>query len=195
MSIWKKHMLRYGPDKSVSALIFVKCAPDGKGNVVEFYRRIADGSLVLDLTADAFIGRNGLGKTREGDGKTPVGDFGAVTAFGILPDPGTELPFLAITPNTYACDEDCPHYNRIVDSALTGHCCKGEHMIDIVPAYNYGIALDYNSENVYPLGSAIFFHCKGTKKSTAGCVAVDETIMKHILQTCGPSPRICIGLL
>ena len=65
-------------------------------------------------------------------------------------------------------------------------------MIVYAPEYNYGLALDYNKECVPGLGSNIFFHCKGTKPSTAGCVAVDEKVMRLVLGMFGKSDRVVI---
>lgn len=179
---------KYSADDSVSSVILVR------GDELEYFRRGDEGVFVPDCRGCVYVGKNGYGKNREGDLKTPVGEFRAVTAFGVRPDPGTELPYIAVTGSTVACDSEGPWYNRIVDvSKLSeGSMCKGERMIDLVPEYNYGIALDYNPDNVYPLGSAIFFHCKGAKTWTGGCVAVDEEMMKHILLTCGQHPLVCI---
>ncbi len=123
---------------------------------------------------------------------TPVGDFGVLTAFGILPDPGTALPWLSVTPSTYACDEEGPYYNQIIDTTVTHHACKGEDMFHTAPEYHYGLALDYNAACRYPDGSAIFFHCVGAKTYTGGCVAVDEGFMRQILTTAHPGLRVVI---
>ncbi len=175
---------------SHSSLIFVKCL-ENSAAVVEYYLPGGDGSWELDRSADAYIGKNGIGKTVEGDLRTPEGEFGVRSAFGVKPDPGTALPYLQVSDTTVACDGEGPFYNQIVDESITGPC-PGERMSELVPEYNYGMALDYNPDNVYPLGSAIFFHCQGRKSWTGGCVAVDEGMMKHILLTCGPRPLVCI---
>ena len=146
----------------------------------------------LDTEGSAFIGKNGLGNTSEGDAKTPEGDFGVLTAFGILPDPGTALPWLPVGESTFACDEEGPWYNRIIDTVATHHPCKGEDMFHTAPEYNYGLALDFNPDCRYPDGSAIFFHCKGHKAYTGGCIAVDEAFMRHILTSAHPGLRVII---
>ena len=43
-----------------------------------------------------WIGRNGLGKTREGDGRTPEGEWRFVYAFGLCEDPGTSFPYIRV---------------------------------------------------------------------------------------------------
>lgn len=134
------------------------------------------------LECNAYIGKNGLGKKTEGDGKTPKGTFHILTAFGIKPDPGTALPYVKIGEETYCC-ADPEFYNLLIDIREHPHQCTGEHMSDYVPEYNYGFFIDYNKECIFGLGSAIFFHCKGGKTYTGGCVAIDETSMVSILKT------------
>ena len=191
--IWQDLKSSYETDASVTSLLLVKCT-GGSNAEVEYCVRADGGGWTTVRSGDANIGKNGYGKTREGDAKTPVGDYSGVSAFGIKPDPGTSMPYIDVRETTFACDEDCEWYNRIIDTAATGHDCKGEDMSAIAPAYNYGFTLDHNPENLYPLGSAIFFHCKGLKPYTGGCIAVDEDFMEQILKTCGSSPKVCIHL-
>ena len=188
---WRSILAQYAPDESVRELLLVQCK-GGSNATVKYYAKVSDGSWKLQLKTPAFIGKNGLGKTREGDAMTPEGDFGVLTAFGILPDPGTALPWLQVTESVFACDEEGPWYNRIVDTAAVHHPCQGEDMFHTAPQYHYGLALDYNVACVWPEGSAIFFHCKGPKPYTGGCVAVDELRMKQILTTAHPGLRVII---
>ena len=153
--------------------------------------RLTVGGKVL-FTTDVFVGKNGLGKTGEGDGKTPVGTLRPLSAFGIKPNPGTTMPYIDVKPTTYACDEDCEYYNKIIDTAETNHQCKGEEMYSYQPQYNYGIATDFNKACVYPKGSAIFVHVKGTKTYTGGCIAFDEDRMVEILKNCDMSLVITV---
>ena len=85
------------------------------------------------------------------------------------------------------CDEDCEYYNQIIDTEETGHECKGEEMFSYQPQYNYGIATDFNKACIYPNGSAIFIHVKGSKPYTGGCIAFDEDRMVEILKNCDMS--------
>ena len=187
---WRGILRQYAPNPDVQELLLVRCGSGSEASV-RYYRK-SGRRWQLDTEGPAFIGKNGLGKTREGDAMTPEGDFGILTAFGILPDPGTAPPWLPVTESIFACDEEGPWYNRIIDTAATHHACKGEDMFHTAPEYDYGLALDYNAEGRYPNGSAIFFHCKGAKTWTGGCVAVDEAFMKRILTTCHPGLRIVI---
>ena len=153
--------------------------------------RLTVNGKVLFVT-DVFVGKNGLGKTGEGDGKTPIGTLHPLTAFGVKPNPGTTMPYIDVKPTTYACDENCEYYNQIIDTSETKHDCKGEEMYSYQPQYNYGIATDFNKQCIYPNGSAIFIHVKGTKTYTGGCIAFDEDRMVEILKNCDMSLVIII---
>jgi len=170
-----------------------------KGQLLEVYdvqgsaakaRLTVDGKVLF--TTDVFIGKNGIGKTGEGDAKTPTGTLRPLSAFGIKPNPGTKMPYRDITPSTFACDEDCEYYNTIIDTAVVHHPCKGEEMYSYQPQYNYGIETDFNKECVYPKGSAIFVHVKGSKTYTGGCIAFDEDKMVEILRNCDMSLLITV---
>ncbi len=144
------------------------------------------------LACTVYIGKEGLGKEREGDGKTPVGVFEITEAFGIQENPGTELPYTKVQEFLYWSEEP-DTYNQMVDvRELERQEIKGEHLIEYAPQYHYALVLDYNKEGVYPKGSAIFLHVKGEKPYTAGCLAVSETQMKRIVQNSTCKTKICI---
>lgn len=182
---------QYRPDDSVRQVLIISHT-EGSSAKAEFFVRNEAGDWELRFADEALTGKNGMGKEKEGDLKTPYGDFGVTGAFGILPDPGTELPFLPITETTYACDEEGPYYNRIIDTKETGHACRGEKMIEYPEAYAYGITFDFNPENRYPDGSDVFLHCFGRNPYTAGCVALSEENMREILLCAEPGMRIRI---
>ena len=170
-----------------------------KGQLLEVYdvqgsaakaRLTVDGKVLF--TTDVLIGKNGVGKTGEGDAKTPLGTLHPLSAFGIKPNPGTTMPYIDITPSHFACDEDCEYYNQIIDTAAVHHPCKGEDMYSYQPHYNYGIATDFNKECIYPNGSAIFVHVKGGKPYTGGCIAFDEDKMIEIHKNCDLSLVITV---
>lgn len=166
------------------SLLLVKYT-GGSSATASYFR---DG--VLDCECQAFIGKSGVGKEREGDGRTPLGTFRVRNAFGINPDPGTVFNYIHIGPGTIACDEEGPYYNTIVDNIP----CGGEKMLSLAPEYDFGLELDYNPGNVFPLGSAIFVHCKGAKSCTGGCVAIDAAMMEHILKTADETLEIKITI-
>jgi len=174
---------KYREDDRIHHLLTVT-ADGGSHAVARFFEKVG-GEYVWEqvFCSDALIGINGMGKTVEGDGKTPCGEFGIVSAFGICADPGTVFPYTVVTETTYCCDEPGEFYNQIIDTAVTGHDCTGEAMFYCSPDYHFGLVPDYNSGSIYPNGSGIFIHCKGPLPYTYGCVALDEgdilTLLTH----------------
>jgi L,D-peptidoglycan transpeptidase YkuD (ErfK/YbiS/YcfS/YnhG family) len=184
---------KYQKDKKVQEIICVHFVEDSTAILKMYVRdKTQDSGWNLILATDAFIGQKGLGKEQEGDLKTPEGDFNVTQAFGIKPNPGTSLNYINVNNNIYACDEDCKYYNQIIDAANLDHTCKGEHLIDYVPQYNYGLCIDFNPQNIFPNGSNIFIHVKGNKVYTAGCVAVDEESMIKILKNATNKTKVVI---
>ena len=174
--------------------------PATKGQLLEVYNvhgSEAKARLTIDgkeiFTTDVYIGKNGIGKTSEGDSKTPTGSLHVLQAFGVKSNPGTAIPYLDVTTSVFACDEEGPYYNQVIDTAAVHHYgCKGEDMYHTVPQYNYGLTTDFNSECVWPKGSNIFIHCKGPKQYTGGCIAFDEDKMIEILRRCDLSLIVTI---
>ena len=173
--------------------------PSESGQLLEVYdvqgsqgkaRLTVNGKVIF--TTDVYVGKNGLGKTGEGDAKTPVGTLRPLSAFGIKSNPGTTMPYIDVKPTTYACDDDCEYYNKIIDTEEVDHKCGGEEMYSYQPQYNYGIATDFNKECIYPKGSAIFIHVKGSKPYTGGCISFDEERMIEILRYCDMSLVITV---
>ena len=193
---WNDYMTKYRNDDNVDQLILVQYTGGSNADVLMYEKdRSQKNAWTLTVRTDGFVGLNGITEDKkEGDAKTPIGDFGVVDAFGIKPDPGTELNYTDVTDTIYGCDEEGEYYNQIIDTAKVRHDCKGEHMIEYSPQYNYGMTIDYNKENKYPDGSAIFFHTKGAKSYTGGCIAVDEDVMVKILNTVKPGARVCINV-
>ena len=184
---------KYQNDKKVEQIICVIFV-EKTNAILKMYVRdeTQDTGWNLILATDAFIGQRGLGKEKEGDLKTPIGEFNATQAFGTKCNPGTTLKYIYVTNDTYACDENCKYYNQIIDAKKTKHECKGEHLIEYLPQYNYALCMDYNPKNIYPNGSNIFIHVKGEKDYTAGCIAVDEESMMTILQNATKKTKIVI---
>ena len=139
----------------------------------------------------AAVGRNGINKTREGDGRTPSGTFHLTTPFGILSDPGANMPYLKVTSQHYWCDDSSsPYYNRLVNTSVSGRV-SGEHLIDYSGYYDYCMFIDYNASGVPGKGSCIFLHCK-MASSTGGCVAIAKSRMIDILRWALPGVLIVI---
>ena len=152
---------------------------------VSLHEKQADGTWKMVMTTPGFIGKNGLGKTKEGDAKTPTGVFHFNRAFGIADDPGCAIPYVKVTDKTYWSGDEKNHYNEMVD---LGDCPdldleNSEHIVDYDYEYQYCLNISFNEDGTAGKGSAIFLHCLGSKKPyTGGCVAVPENIMKLIMR-------------
>ena len=144
------------------------------------------------------IGRNGFaapGKKREGDGKSPTGSFGFSFFFGVDTKPsGIYYKWRhAYTYDVWDDDSSSAHYNEWIDrrTQYPGHNPEPMHNS---PSYNYAAVIAYNTSRQPGLGSAIFFHVShGT--STAGCVAISQSLVVKVLRWLNPSyaPRIIMG--
>ena len=81
--------------------LFVVAAHEKTTAWVSLHEKDKDGKWQMVMSTPGYIGKNGLGKTKEGDGKTPVGTFGFNAAFGIASDPGCSIPYTKVDDNTY----------------------------------------------------------------------------------------------
>ena len=143
----------------------------------------------------AYVGKNGIGKTKEGDKRTPTGTFNLTTPFGIKADPGANLPYTQVTKYHYWCGTSgSEYYNQLIDTRVTDRArtSSDEYLISYVPEYNYCMFIDYNASGEAGKGSCIFLHCTGKNSSTGGCVAVPESVMKKIVQWAKPGAKIVI---
>ena len=132
---------------------------------------------------NAFIGYNGLGKEKEGDGKTPVGVYKFNCYFGIEDNPGTKLPYIQVNNSHYwDSDPESKRYNTLVNNETYKDfdISKSEHIIDVKPGYEYAINIDYNKDRTKYKGSGIFLHCFTKNPFTAGCVSINITELKDI---------------
>ena len=145
------------------------------------------------FSVEGRIGSAGIGKTREGDKKTPTGVYGLHTPFGIKDDPGCPLGYTKVNENHYWGGQPAKYYNKFVDVSKVSDYREGggEHIIDYGAVYNYCVAVDYNPECIVGKGSAIFLHCKG-KGATAGCISIPEENMVTVLQNLRSDAKIVI---
>ncbi len=147
------------------------------------------------MSCNAYVGKNGMGKTVAGDKKTPVGTFNLTTPFGIKADPGAKMAYTQVTEYHYWCgDSTSKYYNQLVDerTADRKHTSADEYLIKYKGVYNYCLFIDYNAEGTPGKGSCIFLHCTGKNKYTGGCVAIPEADMKNIVCWARPGAKIVI---
>lgn len=149
---------------------------------------------------DAMIGKNGfakLGEKREGDGKTPSGIFSLRTAFGYDKAIKTRITYRqALTDDIWIDDVNAVDYNRWVKKKETA-ALSYEKMRRDDDLYKYGVVIEYNTSPVVKgYGSAIFLHVWGGRDvATAGCIAISEENILHILEWLNPDakPMIIMG--
>ncbi|MBO4369555.1 MAG: L,D-transpeptidase family protein [Desulfovibrio sp.] len=155
----------------------------GSDALLSFYEK-QDGVWKEIFTTKAYVGKNGLGKTREGDLKTPVGVYYFTKAFGIAPDPGCMIPYTKVNESHYwVGDSRSPLYNTFVSAgdAVLFDRKESEHIIDYTKPYQYCLNINYNEEGKAKDGSAIFLHCFSNKKYTGGCIAISAAKMQELL--------------
>ncbi len=193
------------PAEQQSAAAELDCAAEAEQIVLVDYESGSSARLSIHekqegvwkqfYSCGAYVGRNGIGKTKEGDGKTPTGTYNLTQPFGIKADPGAKMDYTKVTKYHYWCGASgTKYYNQLVDEREVDrkHTSSDEYLIDYKGVYNYCMFIDYNASGESGKGSCIFLHCKGSKNSTAGCIAVDEKVMKGIIQWAKPGCKIVI---
>ena len=136
------------------------------------------------LHAPAYIGKNGWGKTREGDSKTPTGVYTFTEAFGIKEDPGCPMGYTQVDDTHYwVGDSNSEKYNLFVSTRDYEDFDKNEseHIIDYTLAYKYCLNISWNFDRTPGKGSAIFLHCYTKNKFTGGCVSLPEDVMREVV--------------
>lgn len=175
-SSWVKDL-----DAAQDTTQMIVVAANGTHAMVSMHTKDDNGVWNENFSVAGRIGRNGVGKEKEGDGKTPVGIFEFHAAFGILPDPGISvLPYLQVDETHHWVDDpNSKYYNKCVSTRdVEIDWASSEHLYKYVPSYHYALALNYNEACVPGVGCAIFLHCpNSTFGTTAGCIAIPETNM------------------
>ena len=140
------------------------------------------------------IGRKGAvpsAKGREGDEKTPLGDY--LLRFGLyradrLPAPKSDLTFRALRPDDGWCDDaNDPAYNRFI---RLPYAASHEKLWREDGAYDIILVMSHNdSPPEAGLGSAVFIHvAQPDDRQTLGCIALSPEVMVKLL------PRLKAGL-
>ncbi len=134
------------------------------------------------------IGRNGLGKEREGDGKTPVGIFALEDVYGYH-DLHASMPFFRSTTETICVDDSrSRYYNRIVEMPMVKKDYESfEKMRRDDELYDMVVTVGYNKERVPMKGSCIFLHIARGTAPTAGCIAMKRTQMETLIEWLEPA--------
>ena len=167
---------------------------------ISMHQKDKSGAWHQIMTTPGFIGREGLGKEKEGDWKSPVGTFHFNRAFGIAKDPGCAIPYVQVDNNIYWSGDQRPgmQYDRMVDIRKYPALDKenSEHIIDYTEHYQYCLNINYNRLRIPGLGSALFMHCFGPNKPfTGGCIAVPKDKMRFVMKHVQPDCLIVIDSL
>ena len=190
---WIKNL----PAAKTSTQMVVVAWTQGTNAWISMHEKI-NGEWQQIMSTPGFIGKNGLGKTMEGDHKTPVGTFRFDYAFGIAPDPGCAIPYTQINANHYWSGNWHYKYNQFVDvreAPANFDTRYTEHLIDYNPQYVYALNMGYNSECEAARGYALFMHCFGSNPYTLGCVALPEDKMRFVMQHVKPGCACVIDSL
>ena len=184
------------PEAAETDCILVTEVTVGSNAVLTMHERNPAGVWEQTLDVAAFIGRNACGKTREGDGKTPLGSFGFNAALGIEADPGCPLPYTRVDERHYwDCDSNSARYNTLVSTDEYTDFSRelSEHIVDYPNAYRYILNTTYNAEGAPGLGSAIFLHCYREQRTcTGGCISIPFESMEYLMTHIRPDARIVI---
>jgi D-alanyl-D-alanine dipeptidase len=166
------------------------------------WRRVGDSVAVVVGRAGLAWGRGirsdprpGDPIKREGDGKSPAGEFQLSHAFGYAPPDSARwllLPYVSAGPFLQCVDDpDSPRYNELVDRPAEGPTSwrSAENMRRDDDAYRWGIVIEHNSgwARERGAGSCIFLHVwQGPSSPTVGCTALDLDRLIEIMTWLAP---------
>lgn len=172
----------------------------GTSAVVTMVERVPDTSCTVRTVFRDTTGRIGSRGTapaaerKQDTFTTPTGDFTVHDAFGLDPNPGTELAWRDVGPNSYwVLDNNSTHYNQWRDGTASDFDkSESEHLADFEGQYDLVGVIDYNrSPAVKGKGGAIFLHVHGSG-ATAGCVSITKANMRTWLLHATPGDVIAI---
>ena len=186
------------PEAAETGSLIVVDITVGSNAVLTMHEKQADGTWMQTVDEAAFIGKNGPGKEKEGDLKTPLGTFGFNAALGIHDDPGCAIPYTKVDDTYYwDADSDSDRYNTLVTTNEYTDFNKdeSEHIIDFKNAYQYILNTTYNDDGTPMKGSAIFLHCYREERTyTGGCISIPFEQMEYVMKHVQPDSRIIIRM-
>ena len=151
------------------------------------YEKKAEGWVQIGDTVPVNIGRNGLGKTKEGDGKTPVGVYPLDRVYAYH-DLNTSMPLFLSDENLLCVDDvNSRYYNRIVDRRRVIEDFKSyEKMKRDDDLYEMLVTVGYNPGHTPGRGSCIFIHIADDDNPTAGCISMKKADLKRLIAWLDP---------
>lgn len=164
--------------------IILVIPPNYTSTSAMLYFYVKEGNNWVQRTeTKAYVGKNGLGKEKEGDKKTPVGVYKFNCYFGIKDCPNKKLPYIKVNESHYwDGDSNSDKYNQLVNYEIYKDFDieESEHLITVNPGYEYAINMNYNEKCIPKKGAGIFLHCFTERQYTAGCVAISESDMYKV---------------
>lgn len=190
-----------------------------KGALRAFERRNGKWTEVQSKVV-ADLGYGGLARgteRRQGTGTTPTGLYAITSSFGRLADPGTKLDYIRVDRNdAWTYNPKYPSTYNVFQTANRSWSSYGnyvERLYSYGKQYNYVAVLDYNlppgkitqgargiNRTDKPantqMGGGIFLHVSNGNK-TAGCIAVQQRVMKKLMNWFDPdkNPAIVIEVV
>jgi len=186
--------------------------------VLRAYERSGDGWKPAIKAQAVTVGRSGSAwgiglnepqsagpQKREGDGRAAAGVYRVGDVFGYADKIDTRMPYEAMQDTDWCVDVDgSPYYNQIVDSKKVGEKAvqgSSEPMrrdlhVDGDQRYKIGFVIEQNAKGQRGSGSCIFAHLwKSPTDATAGCTAMPEPVMQHLLAWMRPEDQPVFVLL
>lgn len=142
---------------------------------MRLYERRGGGWAISAGPWRAVVGKGGVSKCREGDGRSPSGAFLLGMAFGRIAKPeGLRYPYRRLDDgDCWVDDASFPYYNRWV--RCPSSACGGGENLSKIGQYRLALPVRYNDEAEKGRGSAIFVHVwRGPGDGTQGCAAVSD---------------------
>lgn len=151
-----------------------------------------------NIETNAYIGKKGTTiDKKEGDGKTPIGEFYLGLAFGVHSENEVKhkanVKYIQLNNEMYWVDDPkSKYYNKLINcSKMDKNWSSAEHLIDYEVQYEFAVEIKSNPQNIPNKGSAIFLHCI-KNKYTEGCIAIDRLIMKRLIELINADTKIQI---
>ncbi|WP_457598906.1 L,D-transpeptidase family protein [Hydrogenimonas sp.] len=162
----------------------------GHGAKMAWFERHGEGWRQVSAEWPVTIGRNGLGKEREGDGKTPTGLYPLGDVYG-YETIDTKMPFFRSDEKLVCVDDSASrYYNRIVDKIrVIEDFSSFEQMRRDDNLYRYVVTVGYNRTRIPGRGSCIFIHIANGDKPTAGCIGMPEKALEKLVRWLDPKKR------
>ena len=197
---WVRKLSQAKNSKNKQLIIVAGAGMNKTTAKVSMHERDSKGNWIQVLSVNGYVGKKGLvkdSKRKEGCKRTPIGVYKIDKAFGIAPDPGCAIPYTKVTNDLYWSGDQRKgmRYNQMVSiNDLPGlDKSKSEHLIAYTKPYHYCLNIGFNKKGTLGKGSAIFLHCNGKNKYTAGCVSVSQKDMLKIMKRVKPGCVVIIN--